>query len=68
MTVYIIETDFQNHKTGEHLFTKTAGICYKALEQAIQYVRSHSDFKYSINSYLHVGTMHRWTIRSVTLV
>lgn len=68
MTIYIIETDFQDHKTGSTVFTKTAGICYKALEQAIEYVRTQADYKGSINSFLHYGVNHRWTIRSVTLL
>ena len=68
MKIYTVEVEFLNHKTGEPIFNKIAGMCYKTLDQAIQFVRSHSDYKYEVNSYLHVGAFHRWTIRSVTLL
>lgn len=68
MTIYIIDVEYQDHKTGQVIFNKTANLCYKTLDAAINHVRAQSDYKASINSYLHYGYNHRWTIRSVTLI
>lgn len=67
MTIYIIEVTYDNHKTGEKIFTKTANICYKTLDEAIAYVRTQSDYQASLNSYYHYGVNHKYTIKGITL-
>ena len=67
MIIYIIETDYKNHKTGEKIFTKVANLAYPTLEEAITYVRSQADYEASLNSHLHYGRDHNYTIKGITL-
>ena len=67
MTIYIIEVEYKNHKTGEKIFTKTSAIAYPTLEEAITFVRAQSDYQASLNSHLHYGRDHNYTIRGITL-
>lgn len=67
MTIYIIEITYKNHKTGEKIFTKTASLAYTTLEEAITYVKAQSDYQASLNSHLHYGMNHNYTIRGITL-
>lgn len=68
MRIFIIEVDYLNKNNGNVLFTKVSQEGYTELKEAIKFIKGRTDYKHSINDFLHYGAKHNYTIREITVV